>query len=478
MLLTVFGRLALGCQCWLVRRSLAIETVKLPIGRIVLWGFLLVVSWAIVAIPAGSGDRPQPFSCVGTEVTTIAPEATLPWDDSSSYLYRKLLDRLLPAGDREGELYRLDTQEAAKILRAIAAIHGVENPNSEETTCDRLSARRRKSLEQIDPEAVTLYPIVLADRLEVVVGFPDGQFGHYTIAVCARELSDLATQMRQSLRRTSFANERLPLAQQFYRWLVEPIATELDRYTIATLVFVLDGPLWNLPIAALHDGTGYLVEKYAIALAPLLRVVEPRSQPLEDFEALVGGLSQSRAGFAPLPGVERELHAIAALRPTRLLLDERFTREQLVSSLQERPFEIVHLATHGQFSSDPQQTFILTWDGPVNLNEFERLLRSGTARSIELLVLSACQTAQGDKRAALGLAGIAVRSGARSTLASLWPVQDASSAQLMMSFYHELMRSGVGKAQALRRAQLSLLQQPQYKHPFYWAAFVLVGLWI
>jgi CHAT domain-containing protein len=164
--------------------------------------------------------------------------------------------------------------------------------------------------------------------------------------------------------------------------------------------------------------------------------------------------------------------------PTRLLLDEYFTREQLVSSLQERPFEIVHLATHGQFSSDPQQTFILTWDGPVNLNEFERLLRSGTARSIELLVLSACQTAQGDKRAALGLAGIAVRSGARSTLASLWPVQDASSAQLMMSFYHELMRSGVGKAQALRRAQLSLLQQPQYKHPFYWAAFVLVGLWI
>ncbi|HBL10917.1 MAG TPA: hypothetical protein DD379_05835, partial [Cyanobacteria bacterium UBA11162] len=137
-------------------------------------------------------------------------------------------------------------------------------------------------------------------------------------------------------------------------------------------------------------------------------------------------------------------------------------------------------ATHGQFSSNPEQTFILTWDEKIKVKEFEDLLRfreQGSANPIELLVLSACQTAAGDKRAALGLAGVAVRSGARSTLATLWSVKDQSTAQLMSEFYQELSK-GVRKAEALRTAQLNLLKQPKYEHPFYWAPFVLVGNWL
>jgi CHAT domain-containing protein len=141
----------------------------------------------------------------------------------------------------------------------------------------------------------------------------------------------------------------------------------------------------------------------------------------------------------------------------------------------------VHLATHGQFSSTVQDTFILTWDNRITPQQFQELFQvqlRNQAQPIELLVLSACQTATGDKRAALGVAGVAVRSGARSTLATLWAVNDQSTADLMINFYRELAQPNLTKAEALRRAQLALLQQPQYRHPLYWAPFVLVGNWL
>jgi CHAT domain-containing protein len=142
---------------------------------------------------------------------------------------------------------------------------------------------------------------------------------------------------------------------------------------------------------------------------------------------------------------------------------------------------VVHLATHGSFGSTPEDTFILTWDEKINAKELEMLLESRETQNsvpIELLVLSACQTASGDHKAVLGLAGIAVRSGARSTLASLWRVQDRSTAQLMVAFYQALSQPGVSKAEALRQAQLQLLSDPQYAHPFFWSAFILIGNWL
>ena len=139
----------------------------------------------------------------------------------------------------------------------------------------------------------------------------------------------------------------------------------------------------------------------------------------------------------------------------------------------------MHIATHGQFSSQADRTFIVAWNSQINVKELDNLLRrreQEKPRPIELLVLSACETADGDNRAALGLAGVAVRAGARSTLATLWRVNDKSTATLMVKFYQELAKEGVTKAQALRRAQLSLLEN-EYKSPYYWAPFVLVGNW-
>ncbi len=144
----------------------------------------------------------------------------------------------------------------------------------------------------------------------------------------------------------------------------------------------------------------------------------------------------------------------------------------------QEPFSIVHFATHGQFSSNAEDTFILTWSDRIQVKDFDKLLSNRENNvPIELLVLSACKTAQGDERAILGLAGMAVRSGARSTIASLWSVSDRSTSQLMTEFYRYLNQPHINKAQALRKAQLSLLQNKQYQHPYYWSPFVLVGNW-
>ena len=153
------------------------------------------------------------------------------------------------------------------------------------------------------------------------------------------------------------------------------------------------------------------------------------------------------------------------------------------AKINERAFSVVHLATHGQFSSNLEETFILAWDKLLKIDDLDNLLRTNDsqgASDIELLVLSACQTATGDNRATLGLAGIAVRAGARSTLATLWSVDDRSTAALMSEFYKQLANTNLTKAEALQQAQLALWNNKErdWKRPYFWAAYVLVGNWL
>jgi CHAT domain-containing protein len=196
---------------------------------------------------------------------------------------------------------------------------------------------------------------------------------------------------------------------------------------------------------------------------------------------LLGGLTQSRHGFSALLNVEDELQTVDSALSSRLLINQEFTTHNLTQLVTESSLPIVHLATHGQFSSDAEKTFILAWDRPILVKELGALLKAGDRNRtdpIELLVLSACETATGDKRAALGLAGVALESGTRSTLASLWNLEDASGAAFIDQLYQALAQSQVTKAEALRQAQLALLQDPDYRHPTYWSAYVLVGNWL
>jgi len=337
------------------------------------------------------------------------------------------------------------------------------------------------AINQVDPDTAVIYPIILPDRLEVIFALPGHPLRQTTIREPKEMVETTIRQMRNSLRKTSFLEERLPLAQKLYDWLIRPVADDLASDKIKTLVFVLDGPFRNVPMAALYDGQQYLVEKYAIAINPGLQFLGKKrsSLPPEEVKALLGGISEATQGFSPLPAVDLELAAIAAQIPTKTLRNQAFTKDALKEEMVKTPFPVVHLATHGQFSSNPKETFILTWDDKINIEDLQSILRDRRRQKnpLELLVLSACQTAEGDNRATLGLAGIAVRSGARSTLATLWSVNDESTAAFMAEFYRQLTQPNMTKAEAQRLGQIKLLTDPMYRHPFYWAPFVLVGNW-
>ncbi|MGB3404500.1 MAG: CHAT domain-containing protein [Microcoleaceae cyanobacterium] len=336
-------------------------------------------------------------------------------------------------------------------------------------------------IEQADPTAAIFYTIILQDRLEVIAALPGQPLRHYATAVSADKVQQINLEIRRNIGKLFREKDILPQTKQLYQWLIQPIETELKNHSIKTLVFALDGSLRTLPMALMSDGNQYLVENYNIALAlPGLSVRNPNPITSKSIKLLVAGLSEARQNFPPLPGVEAEVNTISQQFPaTKVLLNDEFTIANLQKQIRKRNASIIHLATHGQFSSNREQTFILTANEKININNFEMLLTSRYnygITPIEMLVLSACQTASGDNRAALGLAGVAVRSGARSTLATLWSVSDQSTAEFMESFYQKLTQPNMSRAEALRLAQIDMLKS-RNRRPFFWAPFILVGNW-
>ena len=346
-----------------------------------------------------------------------------------------------------------------------------------------------EKIDQIDPEAAIIYPIILGDRIEVILSLPKQPLSSYRTIQLQSETEQTIKLMRQSLNRAFSNQERLQVSQKLYDWLISPAESQLSQHNIKTLVFILDGSLRNLPMSTLYDGKQYLMSKYNIALSPGMKLMRSRSvskresqsiKP-ERLKAITAGLSEARQGFKALPAVKSEISEISQELSTKQLLNEKFTDANLRNAIKSPPFTILHLATHGQFSSKSDDTFILTWDGKINVKELNELLQvhnQSESNPVELMVLSACQTAKGDSRAILGLAGVAVRSGARSTIGTLWAVQDESTAKFMVEFYKQLTLPGISKAQALRNTQLEFIKDKDFSHPFYWAAFVLIGNWL
>jgi CHAT domain-containing protein len=273
----------------------------------------------------------------------------------------------------------------------------------------------------------------------------------------------------------------LKYAQELECYLIAPLQPLLAHAKAGTLVFVPGGALRTIPLGVLHDGQRFLIERYAVAVAPGLTLLEPVALTRAPGAVLLGGVSEARQEFPPLPFVPRELSQVRQLFPGEELLDAQFELPRLRREFTDQPYRIVHLATHGRFDRDASKTFILTYHDKLSLNELERLLKPSKLRNepVELLTLSACQTAAGDDRAALGLAGVAVKAGARSALATLWCVNDEASARLVTDFYAELKKSPtLNKAQALQAAQRRFLTDVRYGHPYYWAPFLLIGNWL
>jgi CHAT domain-containing protein len=260
---------------------------------------------------------------------------------------------------------------------------------------------------------------------------------------------------------------------------LEPV---LIAQSVQTLVIVPDGPLRTIPLSALHDGRQLLVERYALATTPGLSLMDPQPLKRDQVQLLLNGLSEAVQGYPALPNVPSELTAIKALYPSTLLINKGFVMPAMQAEIDRRPYNMVHIATHDQFGRDPHNTFLLTFNDRLTMDRLEQFLAPSQFREtpVELLTLSACETTSGDDRAALGLAGVAIKAGARSALASLWSVNDKSTSLLMTEFYQQLKGGpSLSKAQALKKAQLKILQEhDRYKHPFFWSPFLLIGNWL
>ena len=365
----------------------------------------------------------------------------------------------------------------ANLNRARQVIESLQVAELDNFFRDACLDAQPKQIDLLDPQAAIIYTIILGDRLEVVAAIPGKPLRYYSNDLPPSEIELVIASATSQLSAPRRLN--LSLFQQAYDWLIRPLEAELAASKIQTLVFVPDGILRSLPPATLHDGERYLVEKYNLAIAPSLQLTEVQTRDVRRQDILLAGLSEPRQGFESLPGVKQEIEQIQPLFAANVLLNDRFTELNFNRSTSETPFRVVHLATHGQFSSKAEDTFILTWDNRINIDELSLLLRgdSKQLRPIDMLVLSACETATGDRLASLGLAGIAVRAGARSTVASLWAVSDLATVKLMTNFYRELAQENTTKAEALRQAQISILQDDVFNHPFFWSAFILVGNW-
>ncbi len=271
-------------------------------------------------------------------------------------------------------------------------------------------------------------------------------------------------------------------AQRLYQWLIEPLQALLQKADIQHLLIVPDGMLRTVPFAVLHNGQHYLIQDYAISVSPGL-CMSPALKAETTPSLLLGGLSVSVDGMPALQCVNHELDAVQQLystQTTETLLNQQFTTPNLSQHWGQKSHNILHLASHGQFSAQVKETFILTYDGKLSLNDLSRLVRQKTQsdQPVDLLTLSACETAAGNDRAALGLAGVAVKAGARHALATLWRIDDRVTPLVLTEFYRQLQNAGVSKAQALQRAQRAVLEKPVYagfQHPYYWAAFLLIG---
>jgi filamentous hemagglutinin family protein len=301
------------------------------------------------------------------------------------------------------------------------------------------------------------------------------------------------------------SDQYLTASQQLYEWMIAPLETELKKQGIDTLIFSLDPGIRNFPIATLHDGESFLVQKYSLGLVPSLNLTNIRYQNINNLSVLAMGASDFMDhNIVDLPAVEMELSMILADWRGQTLLNQDFTLENLQSQREKQSFEILHLATHGVFNPrQPQESYLQLWDQKLHFDQLRQL--NSAEQPLELLVLSACETAFGDTEAELGLAGLAVQTGVKSVLASLWQVDDAATLGLMSEFYRQLSQmTYTVKAEALRQAQIAMIEgnvrveagqlrslsrsdQPvnlpvlpaegnvSLSHPYYWASFVMVG---
>ncbi len=486
------------------------------------------------------------------ELAASNPDTQLSFQQNIETIYREYADLLLA---KDTEPTPPDLVEAREV---IAALQAVELENFLRQGCPENSLDRIDRI--IDNEAnkstASFYPIVLDNedgqtvRLEVILKLPGNAIAaqpqqqqkalqedtgtvkpistqtnstqtnstqdngiklnqepllkHYRTTINRAEFTQTIKELQRQLEEDYTFLSVKREAHKVYQWLIEGAEQRGYLNGINTLIFALDTRLRNIPLSALvydpnldsGDRQGYLIEKYAVAIAPRLRLQAAERFPAKKLNVLAVGLSEKptvkfqgrlqKRFFPELPYVKEELQNIESANQGKLvvsqLLNEQFTQSQFQQAINTTSIQILHLATHGEFSSRPEGTFLLSADDHViNVTELERIFRERNqqqSKTIDLLILSACETAAGDQRATLGISGVAVRAGARAAIASLWTLDDEVSVAFTNNLYKKLIDPNLTKVQALREAQLELSRVDGYQHPRYWAPYIFVGNWL
>ncbi|MGK7933399.1 MAG: CHAT domain-containing protein [Microcystaceae cyanobacterium] len=406
------------------------------------------------------------------DLLTLNSDVQFSFRDKIEPLYRSYIELLLTAKTSDN-----NNQTLSKVIQQIEALQLAELENF--LQCDLSTQTNTAPI--LDNQSILIYPIQLKDQLAILYQLPrqNNSVGYQSIKVSSEEMLDTLTTLQNYLRDAGNTPEILPKAQQLYQWIITPLEPILkDNPQVNTLAFILDGQLRNIPISVLYDGEKYLLEKdYAIAVIPSLSLLPPQSTPTHS-SILTGGIRKAE-GFQEITKLEEELNQVAEFHAfSERLIDESFTKANIQEQMQKNEFSVIHWKTHGVFSSNPQKTYLVAYQELIYPNDLSQLIEPKNdtqKRTIDLLVLSACETAQGDNRAVLGLAGMAIKAGAKSTLSTLWRADDQANTDLMAEFYPLLYQPNLTKAQALHQAQKKLFKT--YKDPHIWATYILVGNW-
>ncbi|KYC35391.1 hypothetical protein WA1_06080 [Scytonema hofmannii PCC 7110] len=414
-------------------------------------------------------------------------------------LYRELAQLRLELA----ELSSIEPENRKKQLRTalqtIDSLKLAELQNYFGNDCVIAAINNSKNVEELlQKDTVVLSSIIFDNRTAILLNLPNGSQQVEWINEKREDLEKEIQNFSQLLRdgdKTISDDKIKQASQELYSKIFQKLEKKanLAAENIKTLVFIQDGFFRSIPMAALYDGKQYLIEKYAIATTPSLRLTTSQKLNRQQSRALILGVTTKvkvdEEDYPVLPKVKSEINNVQQLFPnSKVLVDSSFNRDNLGKELNKTAYPIIHIATHAQFGIIAEDTFLVAGDNDkLTIKELENTLRqvNGGLNSVELLTLTACQTAVGDDRATLGLAGVALQVGVKSALATLWSVNDESTFHLISAFYDNFRKSGVSKAEALRQAQLKLINakkidslNDQYDNPAYWAPFILSGNWL
>jgi CHAT domain-containing protein/tetratricopeptide (TPR) repeat protein len=351
--------------------------------------------------------------------------------------------------------------------------------------------RLRTTLQGLDRNAVVFYPLILDDRLELVLVTANSPPIHRSVLVSKQEFNQAILDFRDALtnpRRRRRINRVKVAGQKLYNLLIQPIEEDLAMAGTKTILYAPDGQLRYVPLSALYDGSQWAIERWAVNNVTAASLSNFATDRINSPVAILAGAfsegkyrfqaGETQYDFSGLPFAGEEVETIEKIIPeTTPLFNTQFSSESIQTQINSHHYNVLHFATHAAFvNGEPEESFILFGNGDrLTLRDVE----SWSLPDIKLVVLSACQTGVGsvfgDGKEILGFGYQMQKIGARVSLASLWSVDDRATQVLMNNFYTTIHRHpNMSMAESLQRSQMLLLDS-DYQHPYYWSGFILIG---